>query len=118
MTTTSICVVITTTQTLMNGDVSVDVDNVEMEIEAPGYEPDPQYKHEWLRQYLAVQCSVALTHRTAVAAKRAATPAIATKAQWNAHVEDMKVFGIDVSTWFETPAEMQAYVETLKDVAE
>jgi len=118
MTTTSICVVITTTQTLMNGDVTVSVDNVEMEIEAPGYEPDSQNSHEWLRQYVADQCNAVLSARTETASKRAATPYCSTKAQWNAHVEDMKVFGIDVSTWFETPAEMQAYVETLKDVAE
>jgi len=118
MTTTSICVVITTTQTLMNGDVTVSVDNVEMEIEAPGYEPDPEFKHEWLHQYVADQCNAVLSARTETAAKRAATPVIATKAKWFAHVEDMKVFGIDVNTWFETPAAMQAYVETLKDVAE
>jgi len=118
MTTTSICVVITTTQTLMNGDVTVSVDNVEMQIEVPGYQPDPEFKHEWLRQYLAGQCNAVLIARTVVAAKRAALPVIATKAQWNAHVEDMKVFGIDVSTWFDTPAAMQEFIETLKDVAE
>jgi len=118
MTTTSICVVITTTQALMNGDVSIDVDNIEMQIEVPGYQPDPQNSHEWLRQYVADRCNAVLTHRNEIAAKRAATPVIATKAKWFAHVEDMKVFGIDVNTWFETPAAMQAYVETLKDVAE
>jgi len=97
----------------MNGDVSVDVDNIEMEIEVPGYEPDRQFKHAWLRQYLAVQCNAVLSARTVVAAKRAATPYWSTKAQWNAHVEDMKVFGIDVSTWFETPTAMQEFIETL-----
>jgi len=118
MTTTSICVVITTTQTLMTGEVYIDVDNVEMEIEAPGYQPDPEFKHEWLRQYVVAQCNAVIGGRTGVAAKRAALPAIATKAQWNAHIEDMKGLGIDVSTYFETPAEMQAYVDTLKEVAE
>jgi len=119
MTTTSICVVITTTQKLMNGDVCVDVDNVEMQIQAPGYEPDTQSSHGWLRQYVADRCNEVLTARTSVAAERAAKPAIATKAQWFAHVADMKGLGIDVSTtYFDTPEEMQAYVATLKEVAE
>jgi len=115
MITTSICVVITTTQTLMNGDVTVSVDNIDMQIKAT---PDLHKGHSWLRQYIAERCNAVLTARAAVAAERAALPAIATKAQFAAHVEAMKTwFGIDVSTWFDTPAAMQEFIETLKDVA-